>query len=153
GPISIQGMLNTHQTGTQSLGGDVTLTGLQVTLDAHGEIDVSGSTINSAASVDIFAVAQITIQGTIHGKGTDGSDVSLNSEDGSIDTTDGVFELQGQGGGFGGSLSLDAGTSAIVGGKLFIAGDAGADQEIGDGGSLDVFAGQDISITATVIDL
>ena len=131
----------------------MTLDGLQVTLDSLGEIDVSGSTINDAGSVDVFAVAQITINGTIHGKGTEGAEVNLTSDEGSIDTTDAVLELNGQGGGFGGALSFDATTNAIVGGKLFLAGDAGADEEIGDGGSLDVISGVDISITATVIDL
>jgi len=153
GSINIQGSLNTHSTGEQAFGSGVTLDGLQVTVDTHGEIDVSGSTINDAGGVDIFAVAQITLKGTIHGNGTEGADVSLISDEGGIDTTDGVFELQGQGGGFGGSLSLDAATNAVLGGKLFLAGDAGGDQEIGDGGSLDVIAGMDISITATVIDL
>src|SRR5262245_32986082 len=112
--INIQGVLDTHETGVSDIQNDgVSLSARQVTVDSRAEIDVSGTTVSSGGEVNIDATATITIRGTIQGNGNDNGGVALTSSEGDIDTTDAIFQLQGQGGGPAGPLSIDAGGTAI----------------------------------------
>ncbi len=156
GNVVIQGVLEARSTVEDNFGGDVVISGLQVTLDLRSEVSVRGGQITNAGSLDVDAPAGIVARGRIDGMGGDGGEVILTSLGLGGDvviSNEATIELQARiGGGFGGGISIDAEGSATLGGTIRMRGESSG-EDVGDAGAVDVLTGVDIFLTAQDFDL